>query len=144
MIISAKNVLAECHDAFLDARKSVFEGIALLWEISEKKLWEQGGYSGLGEYVEQELQLHPTQCSRYLKAYEHYVLKGKVDLARLNSVNPERLYTAMALSLVPEEQFLRAKTWTVREIKDELASKEGHDCLHEETVTICAACHKRV
>lgn len=136
--------LIKCKEIFSDARKSVFEGIALLWEISEGKLWEQGGYSGLGEYVEQELQLHPTQCSRYLKAYEHYVLQGKVDLARLNQVNPERLYAAIALPMPAEEQLTRAQSWTVREIKDEVASKDGVDCPHTATVHICSRCGQRV
>jgi len=136
-------ILEQCKEVFQNARKSVFEGVALLYEISEKRLWE-GTYSGFGEYVEAELQLHPTQASRYLKAYEHFVLKGKQDLAQLNQINPERLYTAMALSMPVEQQLTRAAMWSVRQIKDELASNEHGDCQHLETIHLCVKCHKRL
>lgn len=137
------NLLTECRNVFQDARKSIFEGIALLHKISTEKLWD-GSYSSFGEYVEQELQLHPTQASRYLKAYEHYVLQGKVSLARLNSTNPERLYWASNLKGNVDEQLTRAESWTVREIRDELSSSEKGDCQHDHLIQICAKCNKRI
>lgn len=137
-------LLTQCREVFQDARKSIFEGIAMLHEIAEGKLWESGGFSTFGEYVEQELQLHPTQASRYLTSYKHFVIEGKQDFSLLKSTDPEKLYLASKLPMDLEQQLMRATTWSRRDIKDELASKDGHDCKHEVTVQICTHCGKRV
>lgn len=139
------NLLTKCKEIFNDARQSIFNGIVLLHTISTEKLWE-GSYSSFGEFCEQELQLHPTQASRYLKAYEHYVIQGKVEFSQLKSVNPERLYLAASLNGSPEEQLVRAQNWTVEEIRLELreqkVGKHEHDW-YELHLRQCKTCSLR-
>lgn len=136
-------ILEQCKEVFQDARRSVFEGIALLHQISEEKSWE-GSYSSFGEYCEQELQLHPTAASRYLTSYKHFVIEGKQDFSTLKGIDPERLYLAAKLSMPVDQQLVRASSWGRRELRDELASHDGHDCEHPSTIKICAVCNKRV
>lgn len=137
------SVLERAAKCFTSARQSVMDGTPLLHEIREKRLYD-GRYASFGEYVEQECQISQSFAAKLCKVYEHYVIQGGVARAQLKEVDSEKLYLAISLPGTPDFQAVRAQTWSRAEIKAELASNGGEECLHTEQVTICAHCHKRI
>ncbi len=140
------NILERTAECFTTARESIFEGIAGLYEISEKELWKEGGYGTFGEYAEQVCQLHPSAASRYLKVYRHYIQSGSFSIAQLAPVDPERLYIALGTKGGIEEQYERAANLTRSELRAEAAVKDDgseHDCVPKQ-VTFCEVCNRRM
>ena len=138
------NILVKAAECFDGVRKRIAEGMAYLYEISEKKLWEEGGYGSFGEFCEGSCGISASFGSKLVKVYEHFVVNGKLSQRKLGSVDAEKLYLATSLPGTPDKQLVKAETWTRQEIRDELASGENGDCGHEEKIMICKRCGKRV
>lgn len=136
-------VLKQGAACFQSARKDLIRGAMLLHKIEKEEMW-RAGFSSFSEYVEQECQIGKSFASKLIKIYDSYVIQAGFPQERLEGVDSEKLYLALTLSMTPENQLLRAETWTRGEIKAELAVKNGKECDHAMTVTICAACHARV
>lgn len=136
-------ILDKAARCFKDVRKSLVEGAAFLHKISNERLYE-GTYSSFGEFCEEGCQISQSFAAKLIKVHEHYILKGNVPRSQIGNIDNEKLYLAIALKGTPEEQALRAQTWSRSEIKAEIASKGGAECIHEHTVTICSKCHARV
>lgn len=141
--IEVSPLLEHVGQLFTKARENIFEGISGLHEIFDKELWK-GAYETFGNYCEAVCQLNPSQASRYLKVYRHYVLSGSFSTLNLTDTDPDKLYLAIGTKGDPKEQYARASTLTRGELKQELAEKDGEACAHEEKITICARCHVRI
>lgn len=142
----SKTILHDCSEAFKAARRSVYEGAALLYQIQQENAWE-GHFSGFSEYVEQECQLSKGYASKLLQAWEFYVIEGGVSPRNLVGVDAEKLYLATKLpSGSVQQRFVKACEWSRSDFRDELASSEGVDCGHpdEKRVIICGQCSRRV
>lgn len=140
------NVLRDAAQCFQNARRSVYEGAALLYRIRKESLYE-GQFSSFGEYIETECQLSPGYVSKLLTAWEYYVVEGGVSPRNLEGVDAEKLYLATKLPAGSTEQrFIKAHEWSRRDLRDELSTKDGKECEHpaESRVTICGVCSKRV
>lgn len=130
---------AEC---FTSARKNLLEGAKLLSEIKEKELWK-GDYVSFNEYLQEGCRVSPGFASKLVQVYEHFCLQGKVAPKELADVDTEKLYMASKLPGTHEKQLSQAITLSRSELKSELKDPED-ECRHEDTVTICSGCHKRV
>lgn len=143
----AQTVLKEASDCFKNARRSVFEGVELLFCIQKETLYD-GAYTSFWEYVEQECQLSRGQASKLLQSYEFYVLKGGVSHAKLTDIDPEKLYLALKLPTgTVEQRLVKAREWNRRDLQDALSEDEnGGQCTHpaDKHVTICGVCQRRV
>lgn len=138
------NILQETAKCFRSARERIAEGMANLYEIAEKNLWDNGEYSSFTEYVEVGCGISKGFASKLLAVHKHYVIEGKVSQRNLSKIDPEKLYLAINLPGAPTMQINKAEHWTRNEIRDELASDENGDCKHENTITICTRCKQRV
>lgn len=139
-------VLTDAAECFQNARRSIYEGAALLYRIREENLYE-GQFSSFGEYVEQECQLSKGYASKLLQAWEYYVIEGGVSPRNLQGVDAEKLYLAIKLPTgTPEQRFIKAHEWSRQDFRDELSTKDGLDCAHPEDkrVILCGVCLKRV
>lgn len=137
-------ILDQAAQCFTSARRNIYEGTALLYRIDQEKSWE-GQFSSFGEYVEQECQLSQGYASKLLQSWKFYVIDGGLSQAKLNGVDAEKLYLALKLpDGTPEKRLIQAQTLSRQELRAELAEKDGEDCQHEQTVTICSRCHQRV
>ena len=139
------DLLKTCAEKFNGARKSIGEGIALLWEVRETGAFRDGGFSSFGAYVEEECGINASQVSRYLTQYEHFAIKAGISNTQLLGIDPERLYLATKLSGEPAEQLEKARALSVKELKAQsVYEKTGEECAHTDTVTICRKCSKRL
>lgn len=126
--------------AFQNARSAIIDAIALLYQVREENAWE-GQFGSFNEFLEEGCQMDKGQASRLLTAYEHFAINGRVELAQLRAVNPEKLYLASSLPGTPEEQLAKATTLSRSELNIERADKGGeHECAY---IEICKFCHKR-
>lgn len=131
-----------CISYFKQARGYLMLAARSLYFVREQKAWESG-FSSWNEFLG-ELQLDPAQASRLCAVVEHYLMKGGVELTQLKQVNPEKLYRAMRLPYTPQEQALRAATWTTQELKAELSrTPEGYEHMCE-AIKLCKTCGKRM
>lgn len=124
-------------------RVSLVQVARNLHEISSRELWK-AEYGSYAEYLEAECQISQGFASKLTGVFSHFVLEGGLSQRKLEGVDSEKLYLAMRLPMKPEEQLMRAQTWTRGELKAELASGGGEECSHENTVEICSRCHSRV
>lgn len=142
-----ENLLKEAAACFKDARKNIYHGAALLYEIRENHSWE-GQYSSFTDYIESECQLSHGFVSKLLTAWQYYVIDGSQRTTALYDIDYEKLYLATKLPKgTPEQRLVKAREWTRRDLKDALAEDEnGDNCIHPEDkrVTICGICHTRV
>lgn len=139
-------VLKEAADAFKSARRSVYEGAALLHRIKEESLYE-GQFSSFNEYCETECQLSRGYVSKLLTAYEYYVIDQKVSPRNFYDIDYEKLYFSTKLPTgTPEQRLVKAREWSRDDFRAELSSKEGVDCAHPEDkhIVLCGVCSKRV
>lgn len=139
-------ILRECSEAFKAARRSVYEGAALLYQIDQTNAWE-GHFGSFSEYVEQECQLSKGYASKLLQSWEYYVVNGGVSPRNLVGVDAEKLYLATKLPKgTPEQRFVKAMEWSRADLRDELASDEAGDCQHpdEKRIVLCTVCGKRL
>lgn len=139
----ATNILKEAANCFKASRVSAIIGAGYLHRISAERLYE-GQYASFGEFCEEACQISPSFAAKLIQIHEHYAIQGKITPSRLRGIDAEKLYLATRLPMKPEEQLMRADTWSRSEIKAELASKGGADCTHEKTITLCVTCHARV
>ena len=137
-------VLTEVKQCFTEARKNLVEGARLLYRVEKEELWRQSGCNSFSEYVETELLISRSQASKLLASYERFVVEGGVSTSKLAQISPETLYLSTKLPGSLTEQLTKAETWTVREMRDELASNGETDCQHLNPIRICGTCHKRL
>lgn len=140
------SVLAEAAACFKDARKSVYEGAALLYQIHENNVWE-GRYSSFSEYVEQECQISKSYASKLLQAWRFYVIEGGVSKSSLVGIDADKLYLATKLpSGTVEQRMVKAREWNRDDLRAELSTVDGVECVHpdDKRVIICGICGKRV
>lgn len=137
-------ILTKAAECFTNARKNVYEGASLLYQIDQEKLWE-GNYDSFGEFVEQDCQLSQGYASKLIQSWKFYVVDGGLSQRKLEGVDAEKLYLALKLPEgTPEKRLIQAQTLSRQELRAELTEKDGVDCQHEKTITICASCHKRL
>lgn len=137
-------ILEKCSDLFQGARKNLFSAAALLYKIRDEELWKEK-YESLNEYIEEECLMDKGQASRLLTTFEHYVIKGGVELAQLEEVNPEKLYMARQLQGSPSQQAVKATHLSKQELKaQKIFELKGAECEHTHTIQICADCGKRI
>lgn len=139
-----QNVLGKAADCFKHARGNLMQGARYLHQISTQELW-QGAYSSFNEFLETECQISPGYASKLIKSYEYYVVGGGISLAKLQSVDPEKLYLAISLpGRNTDEKLVKAETWNRQELKDELASGPDGDCSHKVLIIKhqCKACSR--
>lgn len=137
-------VLTSAIDCFKGARNKISEGMRHLYNISESRLWDNGEYSSFGEFCETGCGISESFGSKLIKIFKHYSIVGGIPEDRIANADSEKLYLAINLPGTPDTQLLKAETLTRRDIKDSLAEKDGVECAHEQTITICAGCHRRV
>lgn len=137
------NLLDEAAKCFNQARQNLILGAKLLYEISEKKLWE-GNYDSFGEYVESECQISVSQSSKLIKSWKHFAIEGGFAAKELESIDMEKLYLATSLKGTPREQLEVARVLTRKEmIEQGREEKNGKICQHT-PITICSTCHIRL
>lgn len=139
-------ILTDAAACFNSARKNVYAGAAMLYQIQENNLWE-GKYSSFTEYVEQECQLSKGYASKLLQAWKFYVIDGGVLQAKLAGIDPDKLYFALRLPTgTVEQRLVKAREWNRDDLRAELSTVDGEECKHPEDkrVTICGICSKRV
>lgn len=136
-------VLEEAADHFKSARTNILIGASLLYQIASERLWE-AKYAKFGDYLEGECQISESYASKLIKSYKHYVVDGGLSPRNLEDTDLEKLYLAISLTGTPVQQAIKAETLTRSEIKAELSEKDGVECQHLQTLTICASCHARV
>jgi len=137
-------ILTQAAQCFTTARQNIYEGAALLYKINEEGLWKDS-FDSFGEYVEQDCQLSQGYASKLLQSWKFYVIEGGLSQAKLSGVDAEKLYLALKLpNGTPEKRLIQAQTLSRQELRAELTEKDGVDCQHETTITICASCHKRL
>lgn len=145
-------ILKDCSDAFNLARKSIYEGTALLYRIEQEKLYT-GHFESFSAYVEGECQLSKGYASKLLTAYRFYCIDRGVSHDKLDGIDPEKLYLSTKLPQEtltsvrsPEDLLVYAREWSREDFRDELHSKMGVDCRHPEDkrIVLCGVCNKRV
>ena len=140
-------ILKDASVAFHNARRSVYDGVRLLYIIHEENLW-QAQYSAFGEYVEQECQISAGHASKLISLWKFYVVEGGVHQKQLVGIDADKLYLAAKLPTgTIEQRLVKAQEWNRRDLKDALAEDEnGVDCQHPEDkrVVICGVCQRRV
>lgn len=136
------DILSQCRELFVGARKRVADAMPLLWEIADKNLWADK-YSNFSEYLD-DCQISRSFASRLLKVNQHYAIEGGVSHAKLAEIDPDRLYLAISLKGNAEEQFAKAANLSRGELKEQAVFEETgkeHDCIE---VKICKTCGKRM
>lgn len=139
-------ILSDAAACFNSARKNVYAGAALLYQIQEHNLWE-GKYSSFSEYVEQECQIGKSQASKLVQAWKYYVVDGGVPQGKLTGIDADKLYLAAKLPTgTVEQRLVKAREWNRDDLRAELSTVDGKECEHPEDkrVTICGICSKRV
>lgn len=141
----ANPILKDCVDAFKRARSSLFEGVALLYQIKENSLWE-GQFDSYTAFLEEGCDIDRGYGSRILAAYEHFVVKGGVDQGQLNNIDPNKLY--LAIPLIERDGAVQAtesaRLLSRAEIKDEVREEKFGECTEHTPITICSICHHRL
>lgn len=139
-------------DCFNAARKNLYAGAAILYEIEQTKAWE-GSYSSFTEYVEQQCQLSKGFASKLLQSWKFYVVDRGVSHAKLEGVDAEKLYLSTKLPQEtltgirsPDDMLLIAREWSREDLRAELSTHDGKECDHPEDkrVILCGCCGKRV
>lgn len=139
-----KNILTATAECFTNARRNVYEGAKLLYQINEEKLWESE-YDSFNAFLEQDCQISAGYASKLIQSWKFYVVEGGLSQAKLSHVDAEKLYLALKLPTgSPEKRLTQALTLSRQELRAELAEDENgneHTC---EPLTICKICNKRL
>lgn len=139
-------ILADAAKCFNEARKNVYGGAALLYQIQENKLWE-GQYSSFSEYVEQECQIGKSQASKLIQAWKYYVIEGGVSQNKLTGIDADKLYLTTKLPTgTIEQRLVKAREWNRDDLRAELSTVDGEECKHPEgkRVVLCGVCGRKV
>lgn len=145
-LLTNQELLKDAAQCFKEARKNIYEGAALLYQIDESKAWEEH-YSSLSEYVEQECQISRGFASKLLTLWRFYVIERGVAQKNLHGIDYEKLYMAIKLPQAsgPSENLLTiAREWNREDIRAELSTTDGKECEHGKTIRLCTNCGKRV
>lgn len=125
------NVLKEAQECFTDARNRIAEGSEHLYKISQEKLWDNGQYSGFGEFCEAGCGISASFGSKLIKVYEHYVVNGGLSPLKLGSVDSEKAYLAIDLPGHAEDQIMKADILTRQELKAQLSEDKYGEHDHQ-------------
>lgn len=139
-------ILADAAACFKNARKNVYEGAALLYQIDENNIWE-GQYSSFSEYVEQECQIGKSQASKLIQAWRYYVIEGGVSKSQLVGIDADKLYLTTKLPTgTVEQRLIKAREWNRDDLRAELSTVDGKECDHPDNkrVVLCGVCGRRV
>ncbi len=140
------SLLEKGADCFNAARKNIYAGAAILYEIEQTSAWE-GKYSSFAEYVEQECQISKGFASKLLASWKYYVIDAGVSPINFQGIDYEKLYmTTKLASGTTEERLVKAREWNREDIRAELSTHDGRECDHPEDkrVILCGCCGKRV
>lgn len=115
-----------------------------LFTIKEKELWT-GQYDTYQEFLD-DARINPGHDSILRSIHKNYVVEGNVKPQHLARIGYSNLYEAIPLIEKDGVELAveKARTLTRSEIKDEVREDKHGECKHEETITICSKCHKRL
>lgn len=138
------NFLRDTIDLVKQIETRFLELGARLYRIKTDELWS-GGYESFQEFLD-TARINPGHASILVSIHKHYIVDGGVPQKELAGVGYSNLYEAIPLIERDgiEKAVRIAQTLTRAEIKQEVREEEHPNCTHGETITICAACHKRV
>ena len=134
-------ILEETAQYFSTARVNLIAGAANLHKIREEELWKSE-YESFSEYLE-DIQVSQGMASKLISTYQFYVLENNITQAKLVGIDHEKLYLALKLPGTAEKKLTSAMTLSRQELRQEVADPND-ECPHDETIKICASCHKRV
>lgn len=138
------NFLSDTIHLVHDIGNRFIELAARLHEIRAKRLWETK-YDDYEQFLE-VAGISPSTASVLVKVHEHFVIQGGMSPEQLEGVPYSNLYQAIPL-LDNEDAatvVAKAKILTRSEITEEAREHKHGDCKHEEHITICADCKKRI
>ncbi len=137
------NLLDKTEELFSKMKYDAVLAAEALYQCKQQGVWSER-YSTFGEFVE-TLGVSQSGASKMISWFTHFAIEGGVSHAKLAEIDTEKLYLATTLEGTPEEQVEKAMVLSRGEIKAQrIADKTGHECTHEETVTICKSCHTRL
>lgn len=133
------NLLEKTEQLFSNARFSLIEAAAALYEVRRTDAWKER-YETYQEFLT-EIDVSQSQASKYCTVIEHYIENGQLSLANISSVEIERLYLAKSLEGTPEEHFEKALVLSRSELKEQKVFEDtGEEHAHE---YYCRICHKK-
>lgn len=144
--IVTQDLLKKAALCFRDARKNIYAGAALLYEIDQTNAWE-GKYSSFTEYAEQECQISRGFASQLLQVWKYYVVERGVFQKNFYNIDYQKLYWSTKLpSGSTEQRLVKAREWTREEFRAELSTVDGEECAHPEAsrVILCGKCGRRI
>jgi hypothetical protein len=131
------NLLEKTEQLFHNARVSLIEAAAALYEVQKTEVWKHVS-ENWGEYVA-TLGISQTAASKYINVIEHY---RDVSQRKLADVDLEKLYLAKSLEGTPEEHFEKALVLSRSELKEQKVFEEsGEEHQHS---YICRICHRQL
>lgn len=127
-----------------DIGNRFIELAARLHEIRSKRLWETK-YDDYEQFLE-IAGISPSTATVLVKVHESFVIKGGMTAEKLAGVPYSNLYQAIPLLANEDVETVvaKAKILTRNEITEEVREVKHGDCKHEEHITICADCKKRI
>jgi len=132
-------LLEKTEALFHSARRATMEAIISLYQVKETEAWREK-YDSLGEFID-ELGISRSAASKLFTVHTHYLIEGKISLAKLEQVDVEKLYLATSLTGSPKEQFEKALVLSRAELKEQKVFEEtGQEHQHE---YYCRICHHK-
>lgn len=135
-------ILEKAAKCFTSARRKLIEGAKYLHEVKEKELWKDD-HESFSEYLQEKCQVSDSFASKLIQVYDHFCIQGGVAPKELENADTEKLYLALKLPGNPDKQLSQALTLSRQELKSEINDPDD-TCKHEEKITICAGCHRRI
>lgn len=122
--------------------KHFLEFAGVLYKIREGREWE-GRYGTFREFL-QDLKVQESTASRLISVYRTYVVEHRLSRGKLVKAGWSNLYTAIPLLSQgkAEDVVERAALLRRQDLEEEVRGE--FECDHEEKITICAKCHKRI
>lgn len=115
-----------------------------LYQIQERELWK-GEYDSFGDFVD-EAGLQRPFASKLIAIHKNYVIDAGIASTQLSDAGYQKLYDA--IPLIEKEGVKQvvtmARTLSLSELRENIREERHGICAHEQTITICAGCHKRV
>lgn len=104
----------------------------------------RGSFAAKGEwgsFCEGELGISESFASKLLRVHNTFLAEGKLEPARLEGIDYEKLYLASGLEGTVEEKLAKAETLSRRELKEEKNEEVPHE---HEPIQICRVCSIRL
>lgn len=143
--MNAADFLRDTIDLIKQIETRFLELGARLYNIREKKLWHEAGYETYEDFLD-TAKITYGNASILASVHKHFVVDAQMPYQTLTGIGYSNLYEAIPLleKETPEKVVEIARTLTRAEIKQEVREQTHPDCIHPDTVVICAKCHKRV